>query len=213
MLAGILGALLTTWVTFVPCFLWIFLGAPYVEGLRGNRPWRALSAITAAVVGVILNLAVWFALHVLFREVVEVEALGMTLDVPVWRTVNIASLVLTVAAVLAVFRFKIGMIPTLAACAGIGARPARSRSDTETGRLRSRSTGHSHRASRGGRARFIARRLDEAFHACSGLAGLARQRRRPHPERFRPPPPRRDRLGRKIGGRRVDAVRGLCQGY
>ena len=121
MLAGTLGGLLTTWVTFVPCFLWIFLGAPFIESLRGNKALGgALSAITAAVVGVILNLAIWFALHVLFREVVEVEALGMTLDVPVWRTVNIASLVLTVAAVLAIFRFKIGMIPTLAACAGIG---------------------------------------------------------------------------------------------
>ena len=121
MLAGTLGGLLTTWVTFVPCFLWIFLGAPFIEALRGNKALGgALSAITAAVVGVILNLAIWFALHVLFREVVEVEALGMTLDVPVWRTVNIASLVLTVAAVLAVFRFKIGMIPTLAACAGLG---------------------------------------------------------------------------------------------
>jgi chromate transporter len=121
MLAGTLGGLLTTWVTFVPCFLWIFLGAPFIESLRGNKALGgALSAITAAVVGVILNLAIWFALHVLFREVVEVEALGMTLDVPVWRTVNIASLVLTVAAVLAIFRFKIGMIPTLAACAGLG---------------------------------------------------------------------------------------------
>jgi chromate transporter len=121
MLAGTLGGLLTTWVTFVPCFLWIFLGAPFIEVLRGNKALGgALSAITAAVVGVILNLAIWFALHVLFREVVEVDAFGMTLDVPVWRTVNIASLVLTVAAVLAIFRFKIGMIPTLAACAGFG---------------------------------------------------------------------------------------------
>jgi chromate transporter len=121
MLAGTLGGLLTTWVTFTPCFLWIFLGAPFVEALRGNRALGgALSAITAAVVGVILNLAIWFALHVLFREVVEVGAFGMTLDVPVLRTVNVASLVLTVAAVLAVFRFKVGMIPTLAACAGLG---------------------------------------------------------------------------------------------
>jgi chromate transporter len=121
LLAGTLAGLLTTWVTFVPCFLWIFLGAPFIEALRGNKALGgALSAITAAVVGVILNLAIWFALHVLFREVVEVNAFGMTLDVPVWHTVNIASLILTVAAVLAIFRFKIGMIPTLAACAGIG---------------------------------------------------------------------------------------------
>jgi chromate transporter len=75
MLAGTLGGLLTTWVTFTPCFLWIFLGAPYVEVLRGNRSLNAaLSAITAAVVGVILNLTVWFALHVLFGTVTEVQA-------------------------------------------------------------------------------------------------------------------------------------------
>ncbi len=70
LLAGFFGAILTTWVTFVPCFLWIFLGAPYVERLRSNRALSgALAAITAAVVGVILNLAVWFGLHVIFATV------------------------------------------------------------------------------------------------------------------------------------------------
>jgi chromate transporter len=65
--AASLGAFITTWTTFVPCFLWIFLGAPHLEQLRGNaKLTAALSAITAAVVGVILNLAVWFGLHVLF---------------------------------------------------------------------------------------------------------------------------------------------------
>ncbi len=69
LLAGTLGGLLATWVTFAPCFLWIFLGAPYIEALRGNKALAgALSAITAAVVGVILNLAIWFALHTLFRQ-------------------------------------------------------------------------------------------------------------------------------------------------
>ena len=67
---GIVASLLTTWVTFVPCFLWILLGAPYIERLRGNRPLgAALSAITAAVVGVILNLAIWFSIHTLFGQV------------------------------------------------------------------------------------------------------------------------------------------------
>jgi chromate transporter len=67
LLAATLGALITTWVTFIPCFLWIFLGAPHIEQLRGNEKLTtALSAVTAAVVGVILNLAVWFGLHVLF---------------------------------------------------------------------------------------------------------------------------------------------------
>src|SRR5205085_11125976 len=69
LLAATLGAFVTTWATFTPCFLWIFLGAPYIERLRGNlRLSSALSAITAAVVGVILNLAVWFALHVFFPQ-------------------------------------------------------------------------------------------------------------------------------------------------
>ncbi len=73
--AGILGAAMTTWVTFTPSMLWIFAGAPFVEQLRANRRLSgALAAITAAVVGVILNLTVWFALHVLFGEVTEVRA-------------------------------------------------------------------------------------------------------------------------------------------
>ncbi|MFL5110127.1 MAG: chromate transporter, partial [Microvirga sp.] len=120
--AGVLGGLLTTWVTFTPCFLWIFLGAPYVEALRSNRALSgALAAITAAVVGVILNLAVWFGLHVLFREVRELRLAGvLTLDVPVLSTINVASLVLTAAAIIAMFRFKTGMIPVLAACSGAG---------------------------------------------------------------------------------------------
>ena len=67
--AATLGALITTWATFVPCFIWIFLGAPYIEQLRGNKALTAaLSAVTAAVVGVVLNLAVWFGIHVLFRN-------------------------------------------------------------------------------------------------------------------------------------------------
>ena len=83
MLAGTLGGLLATWVTFVPCFLWIFLGAPYIEALRGNQALTgALSAITAAVVGVILNLAVWFALHTVFREVRPVRGYGLRFDTP-----------------------------------------------------------------------------------------------------------------------------------
>ena len=93
LLAGALGGTLTTWVTFVPCFLWIFLGAPFVEVLRGNKALAgALATITAAVVGVILNLAVWFALHVLFGEVRDARALGVTLPVPNLATVNLASL-------------------------------------------------------------------------------------------------------------------------
>ncbi|ESW93150.1 chromate transporter [Mesorhizobium sp. LSJC269B00] len=121
LVAGTLGGLLTTWVTFVPCFLWIFLGAPYIETMRSNKALSAaLSTITAAVVGVILNLAVWFALHVLFRDLHEIGLLGMRLDVPVLGSLNIPSLVLTLGAMLAVFRFKVGVIAVLAACSILG---------------------------------------------------------------------------------------------
>ncbi|TPN75998.1 chromate efflux transporter [Mesorhizobium sp. CU2] len=121
-LAGGLGALLTTWVTFAPCFLWIFLGAPYIEILRGNKALStALSAITAAVVGVILNLALWFGLHVVFRQVVEIDMAGMRPDVPVLTSIDWRAALLSALAMLALLRFKVGMIPTLigAALAGL----------------------------------------------------------------------------------------------
>jgi chromate transporter len=121
MLAGTLGGLLATWVTFTPCFLWIFLGAPFVETLRGNKALSsALAVITAAVVGVILNLAVWFAIHTMFREVRPLRVLGVGFDAPVPASINIWATLLSVAAVIAVFRFKAGMLPTLAACSLTG---------------------------------------------------------------------------------------------
>jgi chromate transporter len=116
LLAATLGGLLTTWVTFVPCFLWIFFGAPFVEALRANKALgAAMGAITAAVVGVILNLAVWFALHVLFAKLVPVRWLGASVELPVLSSVDLPSLVLSVAAAVAIFRFKFGMIPVLLA--------------------------------------------------------------------------------------------------
>jgi chromate transporter len=121
LLAGVLGSLLATWVTFVPCFLWIFLGAPYIEHLRGNKALAAaLSAITAAVVGVILNLAVWFSLHVLFSRVDEVWRHGVRLYRPAAESLDVAALAITVAAFLALFRFRLGMIPTLVLGAAAG---------------------------------------------------------------------------------------------
>ncbi len=121
LLAGTLGGLLTTWVTFAPCFLWIFVGAPYVERLRGNRALAgALSAITAAVVGVILNLAVWFALHTVFAETQPFAAGPIQFDVPVSSSLKPWALALAIAAVLAVFRFTLGMVQTLIACAAAG---------------------------------------------------------------------------------------------
>ncbi|SON55402.1 Chromate transport protein [Hartmannibacter diazotrophicus] len=120
-LAGCLGALLTTWVTFAPCFLWIFLGAPYVEALRGNRAVSsALSAITAAVVGVVMNLALWFSLHVIFREVLTVEIFGAAPDVPVLASIDWRAAVFAAVAMIAMLRFKLGMVPTLAVCALMG---------------------------------------------------------------------------------------------
>lgn len=117
--AGALAALLTTWVTFAPSFLWIFLGGPYIEALRSDaRLSAALSAITAAVVGVILNLAVWFALHTLFAELRPLWPGGP--DLPVWTTVRWLPTLLAAAAMLAMLRFRAGMLPTLAACAALG---------------------------------------------------------------------------------------------
>ena len=121
MLAATLGGLLATWVTFTPCFLWIFLGAPFVETLRGNRGLAgALTAITAAVVGVILNLSIWFALHTVFRETSPVRSFGFSFDMPVFSTVDIAALLLAVAAATAIFRFNMGMLTVLGGSCAAG---------------------------------------------------------------------------------------------
>ncbi|WP_340645887.1 chromate efflux transporter [Phenylobacterium sp.] len=121
LLAGVLGGVLTTWVTFAPCFLWIFVGAPFMEKLRDARALNAaLAAISAAVVGVILNLAVWFALHVLFHEVEEVQMGPVTLDLPTLGSIDAAAVVLSLLAAVALFRLKIGVIPVLLGCAGMG---------------------------------------------------------------------------------------------
>ena len=122
LLAGALGAAITLWATFAPCFLWIFLGAPYVEALRGNKPLAgALAAITAAVVGVIANLALWFGLHVLFADMEKRPILGLELDLPRLASLDIAALTLAAAALIATLRFKAGMIPVLVGCALLGA--------------------------------------------------------------------------------------------
>jgi chromate transporter len=115
LLAGVLGALITVWVTFVPCFLWIFLGAPYVEALRGNQALSsALAAITAAVVGVIANLALWFATHVLFANVSAggIPELGSLRWIPA---------ALTAAALVMMFALKWTLARVLAASVLLGA--------------------------------------------------------------------------------------------
>jgi chromate transporter len=109
-------------VTFAPCFLWIFLGAPYVEALRGNRTIHAaLSAITAAVVGVILNLSVWFAVHTIFGTVRTTPFGLVRADIPEWGSIDPAALLLSVAALVAMLRFKVGMGWTLLGSAFLGA--------------------------------------------------------------------------------------------
>lgn len=116
-IAGTLGGILAKWVTFAPSFLFIFIGAPYIEALRNNRALNVvLSMIMAAVVGVILNLAVWFTIHTLFTEVTVKHTFGMTLQIPVLSSLDKWSLVLSLAAVVAMFRFKLGMFTTLAGC-------------------------------------------------------------------------------------------------
>jgi len=122
LLAGTIGGLLTTWVTFAPCFAWIFLGAPFMEGLRSNKALSAaLSAVTAAVVGVILNLSIWFAIHVVWREVARIEAWPLSLELPVLTSIDWAAAALSALALFAVFRLKLGMTTVLggAALAGI----------------------------------------------------------------------------------------------
>jgi len=112
---------LATWVTFTPCFLWIFLGAPFIETLRENRPLNAaLSAITAAIVGVLLNLAVWFAIHTMFHDVRPYRSAFLSFDAPVLASVDPWTVGLSLAAAVAIFRFNAGVIPVLAACCAAG---------------------------------------------------------------------------------------------
>jgi chromate transporter len=121
MVAGVLGSILTTWVTFVPCFLFIFAGAPWIEHLRSRRGLTsALSGITAAVVGVILNLAAWFSIHVLFRTVHEVRIGPLRLLLPEWATLDPAALAITVFAFAALFWWRWAIMTTLAAAAALG---------------------------------------------------------------------------------------------
>ncbi|AZO11267.1 MULTISPECIES: chromate efflux transporter [unclassified Mesorhizobium] len=118
LLAGSLGALLTLWATFVPCFFWIFLGAPYIEQLRQNKALSAaLGAITAAVVGVVMNLALWFALHVVFAHV---QSVAWGVEVPVLSSLDWRAALLSIAAMIAMLRLKAGMLPTLLGSALLG---------------------------------------------------------------------------------------------
>ncbi|MBX9925380.1 MAG: chromate transporter, partial [Hyphomicrobiaceae bacterium] len=119
-LMGVLGAAVTLWATFAPCFLWVFAGAPYVEWLtRMPRLSSALKAVTAAVVGVILNLTVWFGLHVLFRSVGKIETGPLSITLPNLSTVDPLAVALAAVAAVMMFVLHRGILTTLAVCAGL----------------------------------------------------------------------------------------------
>lgn len=118
---GMAGAILTTWVTFTPCFAWIFLGAPHIERLRGNEALTgALAAVTAAVVGVILSLGLWFGIHVLFGQTRALTTGLLDMDLPVWSTLDPLALLLTLIAAVALMRFKLSVPVVLATTAVAG---------------------------------------------------------------------------------------------
>ena len=120
--AGLLGSAVALWVTFAPSFLWIFLGAPVVDAIaQVKRLQGALGAITAAVVGVIASLSLWFTLHVVFRELAPVELLGRALTRPVWSSVDPLAVAGVVLALLFTFRWHVGLAWLLGGAALLGA--------------------------------------------------------------------------------------------
>jgi chromate transporter len=119
--AGALGAAVTAWATFAPCFLWIFLGAPYIESLRGNRILNAaLACVTAAVVGIILNLGVVFALAALFAEVEQGSVLGFTFPLPDLGSIDVFAALLATAAFMAIWTFRLHALWVVGGCAVAG---------------------------------------------------------------------------------------------
>jgi chromate transporter len=117
---GVLGALVTLWATFAPCFLWIFAGAPYIERLNAEpRLKAALAAVTAAVVGVILNLTVWFAPHVLFATVTETWAGPLRLHLPDLASISWPAVLLSGLAIVLLFVLHRGVVTTLAICGAL----------------------------------------------------------------------------------------------
>ncbi len=120
---AIAAGIVTLWMTFAPCFLWIFAGAPYIERIEGRpRLKGALAGITAAVVGVILNLSLWFAAHVFFRDVGRIETGPLNLIAPTFASIDLWAVLLAIAAGLAIFVLHRGLVTTLslAAAAGLG---------------------------------------------------------------------------------------------
>jgi chromate transporter len=120
-MGGVAASLITLWVTFAPCFAWIFLGAPFVERMHDQpRLKGALAGVTAAVVGVIANLALWFGLRVVFAQVERLPIGPTAIDVPVWSTLQPSALALAVLAAVLLFGLKQGLARTLAISAAAG---------------------------------------------------------------------------------------------
>ena len=120
-LAALLGSILTVWVTFVPCFIWIFVGAPYIERLRKNRLLAgALESVTAAVVGVIANLALWFSIHALFSESLQHRFLGAVVEAPVLNSLQITAVGITLTGAILLFRFQFSVPLTLVVTGVLG---------------------------------------------------------------------------------------------
>jgi chromate transporter len=121
LLAGTLGGLLATWMTLVPCFLFILVIAPFIEGLRHNVFLNStLSAVTAAAVGMILYLSVWFGIRTLFHQIETVPCYGLSVDVPVFASLDPWALALFILAAIAMFRFKVGTVVTIFGSSAIG---------------------------------------------------------------------------------------------
>ncbi len=121
LLGGMLGAVLTTWVTFVPCFLWIFAFAPWLERLEhAPRLKGGLAAITAAIVGVIANLSLWFALHVLFARTAPTTIGALTIELPILSSVQLGATVLAIIAGILIFWARLGLIWALGVMMALG---------------------------------------------------------------------------------------------
>jgi chromate transporter len=118
---ALFGALITLWVTFAPCFAFVFLGAPWIESMQGSRVLAGgLAAITAAVVGVIANLALWFALHVIFTAQETIVIGPLSVDLPVPASIDLAAAALALLATVGLFRFRLGLFATLALASACG---------------------------------------------------------------------------------------------
>lgn len=120
-LSAFIGSVLTTWMTFAPCFLWIFTFAPYIEYIRGQKIFSdALQAITASVVGVIFNLSVWFVLKALFLKSEQVNALWLDFEYPVWGSIDLFATGICLIALILQFKFKKGLFTILGTCTLLG---------------------------------------------------------------------------------------------